>query len=40
MGLLSMSNLSIYIKKAEFSGSKAYKMISKHTKLNLGQLIA
>ena len=41
MGLLSLSNLAIYIKKAEFSGFKALKMISKmrwHPKFNLGQL--
>ena len=29
MGLLSLSNLTIYIKKAEFSGFKAYKNDSK-----------
>ena len=41
MGLLSLSNLAIYIKKEEFSGFKALKMISKvrgHPKFNLGQL--
>jgi hypothetical protein len=41
MGLLSLSNLAMYIKKAEFSGIKALKMISKmrwHPKFNLGQL--
>ena len=40
MGELSLSNLVICIKKAEFSGFKAYKMISKvryYPKLNLGQ---
>ena len=43
MGLLSLSNLAIYIKKAEFSSFKASKMISKvrkHPKFNLGQLNA
>ena len=43
MGLLSLSNLVICIKKAEFSGVKAYKMISMvryYPKLNLGQLNA
>ena len=43
MGLLSLSNLAIYIKKAEFSGIKAQKMISKvkqYPKFNLGQLNA
>ena len=41
--MLSLSNLAIYIKKAEFSGFKALKMISKvrwHPKFNLGKLNA
>ena len=43
MGLLCLSNLAIYIKKAELSGFKALRMISKmrwHPKFNLGQLDA
>ena len=43
MGLLSLSNLVIWIKKAEFSSFKAYKIISMvryYPKLNLGQLNA
>ena len=43
MGLLSLSNLAIYIKKEEFSGFKALKMISKvrgHPKFNLGEFNA
>ena len=40
MGLLSLSNLAIYIKKAEYSGFKALKMKSEvrwHPKFNLSQ---
>ena len=37
MGLLSLSNLAICIKKSELSGFKAYKMI-RYPKFNLGQL--
>ena len=43
MGLLSPSNLAICIKKAEFAGFKASKVISKVTlypKFNFGQLNA
>ena len=43
MGLLSLSNLAIYIKKAEFSGFKTkkwFQMISNDPKFNLGQLNA
>ena len=43
MGLLSLSNLAICIKKAELSDFKALKVISKvryYPKFNLGQLNA
>ena len=40
MGLLSLSNPAIYVKKAEFSGFKALKWFQNDPNFNLGQLNA
>ena len=40
MGLLSLSNLAIYIKKGRILWFKSLKMISNDPKFNLGQLNA
>ena len=40
MGLLSLSNLAIYIKKGRIFWFKSLKMISNDPKFNLGQLNA